>query len=207
MNAVGSNHKPTHIFLCHNLSIGGGIPVGINIVRTLAELLPNHSFIVSVPNNSLFHDSLSSLPNLTLIQPRSSSFFWRIFYENITLRYLSLRVRASSIIALGNFSLFFPFTRQYLLLHNPYYVYPLKYIFNFLPLRFWPGLCAQLIYFRLQIPFITAFFCQTSIMSTRFQHCYRPKQPVYLLPNAISYHHLGPVTKLTLFPVSSYRFH
>jgi len=172
--------------LSHALYHGGGASVGYNLINSLLGFDNDNQYIISVPDTDYYRGLMEcNSDNVTfewLACPDRK--YDRILFELFRLPYLVNKFNADAIICLGNFAMI-NFTRpQYVLLHNPYYLYPKTHYGKTFDSRLL--IVVQKTFFYMTARLARGVFCQTNAMKDRLIEKYPFANKVSVLPNAVS---------------------
>lgn len=175
------------IVAAHGLRSGGGISVGQNIIAALGRLAPQHHYLVTAPAGLGYEQVCQGLPlhELSLFS-HGGQLARRYLYETRELPTLIRRFGADAALCLGNVALQGADIPQALLLHNPYYVYPVKHYGRAATLRLRLLVAAQRRQFARDLRRIRLLLCQTEAMAERVRAAYSYHGPIRICPNAVS---------------------
>ncbi len=171
--------------LAHNLTGGGGLSVGRNIVALLPKLGPQHEYLIIVPE-SMGCDCGRGGANVTVQTLKRMPPLRRLSFELSVLPKQIARFDADMVLALGNIGLLRPRCRQAILIHQPQILYDSRYYGKVL-LRQRLRLMAVKRWVRYSLKRTQLVFCQTPIIRQRFADAFGyPLNQIKIAPNAVS---------------------
>lgn len=171
--------------LAHNLKVAGGRSVGLNIVKSLPAIAPDHEFLFTIPNDCGYPE-LSECSHVRVIVCPPGGFGVRWRWENGELRKRLDAFGPDWIWATGNVPVPDPPCRQSLLLQNAHRLYrDLSREGAGLKSRFFKWLSDRQLDRRMR--YVDRLYCQTETMR---QKAYRvleyPLEQIGLCPNSFS---------------------
>lgn len=182
------NRQPMRIaLLAHNLRVAGGLSVGINVIREVFRLAPQHEYLVFVPYQCDYESKAIPPERLDSVRVVPQFGFGRRgFFECFQLPHDVTAFEPNWILGLGNVGLRRPPCNQALLFHDSHLIYPEthypmeSWIYKFkkrlLKCRF--AACARR---------SAVVFAQTRVAGERLQRVFGfPDEKLQLLPNAVS---------------------
>lgn len=172
------------LMLAHNLTAGGGVTVGRNLIATLPGVDRRHTFVAAVPPG-LGYEAAARESGARLRMVPSGGLGARLRFESTGLRAILREEAPDWVLALGNVPVRRPGCRQALLLHDPHLVYsrdhyPRELRRNLLKKR----IIARQI--RAGLSDVDAVFLQTKTMRERFRRSFRFTGRLGLCPVAPS---------------------
>ncbi len=171
--------------LAHNLRLAGGLLVGRNVVATLPEIAPMHTYLMIVPQGSGYPD-FDEVDNVEVLQCPKINLLCRGMWERTVLRRVISEFQPDWIWALGNIAVTPSPCKQSLLLHNSHRVYRIKTPRQ-IPLRsrLFKWLSDQQL--RHSLRWVNRLYCQTETMCKLSHEMLRfPMDRIGLCPNAFS---------------------
>lgn len=174
------------VLYAHNLKTGGGISVGKNLILSLANLSPDYKFLIVIPSIKDYENIFHGFDNIEVIHYSHFGFIKRFIFEYISLPKLVKLFNPNLCICLGNIALKRIAAPQILLLHNPYYVYPIRKFLKFFSMKLLLTVVLQRFIFYTDLRRIELLFCQTNSMMVRVKKMYSYTGDIMLLPNALS---------------------
>ena len=177
--------------IAHALQGGGGLSVGRNIIAALAELAPEHHYLVTIPTGMGYEDICARLPNAeVLVYRRRAGIAGRLAFDRVTL---PRRVKAFGpdvVLALGGLAIHGAACPQAVLFHNMYLCYPARHFGKERPwrryLRTLPKVWLLRHCLRRSLRRMQLLLCQTSAAEERLRKRFGYTGEVLLCPNAVS---------------------
>lgn len=164
----------------------GGYVVGINFVRALAKVAPQHQFLIASPVGIGYEDLKltkgSKIYPYTLKRTNKD----RVIFDEFILPRVLKDYRPDVIFGMCNRGLRNPPARQAFLLHGPQFVYGVKHYKKEILSR---KLVLQYHKYCLKssLRWTDLVFCQTPIMRERFARVFNyPIEQIKIMPNAVS---------------------
>lgn len=173
------------VLYAHNLRSAGGLSVGRNIVSTLPEIAPMHTYLMVVPEGCGYQD-FRGIDNVEVLEFPKMNLLRRQVWERLTLRKAIHDFGPDWIWALGNIAVTPSPCKQSLLYHNPNRVYKIKTPIP-IPLRnrLFKWVSDQQL--RRSLRWVSRLYCQTETMCKRSHEVLRfPRDRIGLCPNAFS---------------------
>lgn len=172
--------------LAHGLRSGGGMVVGKNFAKALAQTTVRHEYLLTVPADCGYESIVLPKGSELYICPKVGSLFSRLQLELWEIPSIVKRYQADAVLGLGNFGLATVDCPQAIWIQNAYLVYPSKYYPN-TPLRMHIHRELERFYLRRCLPHIQLIFCQTPVMRERISGFYNYDiEKIKILPNALS---------------------
>ncbi|HDT12084.1 MAG TPA: glycosyltransferase family 1 protein [Candidatus Marinimicrobia bacterium] len=115
-----------------SLHTGGGNRIAKNLLLSL-ENHPEHDYLIFIPEKSGFEFILerSKIPYTVYFKKHRKTSFWgRLWFDNVTIPRKVTQFRADILISLTNISTFIPPIPHIVLFHHPHYVYPESAYYN-----------------------------------------------------------------------------
>jgi len=166
---------------CSNLISGGGLTVGLGVLRSIFNFQSDDEFIVFIPNTNDYLPFKSN-QKIKLIRNLSSGYISKIFLE-WKLSKIVKSENCDVILSLSNYAI--PTNLpQSLLLHWPYAVYPEQEIWdnmtyvNKLKRKF------RLLKLKYLLPYSNQLIVQTDVMKKRAQSYLVPKKNIVIISSA-----------------------
>lgn len=173
------------VLYAHNLRSAGGLSVGRNIVSTIPEIAPMHTYLMIVPE-ACGYPVFKGYANIRVLECPNMNLLCRKAWENTILRKAIYSFKPNWIWALGNTAVVHASCKQSLLFHNPNRVYRIKTA-RPIPLRsrLFKWLSDQQL--RNSLRWVNRLYCQTETMCNRSHEmlCF-PMERIGLCPNAFS---------------------
>lgn len=178
------------ILIAHNLSSAGGLSVGRNIVSTLPEVAPMHTYLMIVPKGCGYPD-FNEADNVNVIECPQMHLSTRWWWEKTVMCPAIDEFKPEWIWALGNIGLSKPICPQSVLFHIPHFLYSnrhygytnlelIKKRFSILPLQ----------RFLIERGFKNSHrvYCQTTTAKNRLASKFGiPLEKIGICPNAVSF--------------------
>lgn len=172
--------------LAHGLVAGGGVSVGVNIIRALQIVRPNYNFLFVVPDYQAYKDIILSAHADFFVFRHNYGVIGRGYFDIVMLKRLLNDFNPCVVFSLGNFGLSQPTTFcQAILFHKPQFVYPEVDCYGentkgrmLNKIRKWRV--------KKSLSERTLMFFQTTTMRDRFVKHFRFHGKTALLPNAVS---------------------
>lgn len=169
------------------LSAGGGRTVGLDVVRAAVEASGDLDITAVVPKGVGYEEVLQSSRVRAVYCPRRAlNGLWRVWFDQVWLPRLVRSTRADALLTLGNVGPVRSGCRQITLLHNPFLVYPWRWIRPFLTLGSGVSVATQRALLRMAMADISAYVVQTEVMRDRLASILRGIEPrIHIIPNLV----------------------
>jgi len=115
-----------------SLHTGGGNRIAKNLLLSL-EKHPEHKYLIFIPEKTGFEYILerSKIPFTVYLKPHRKTSFWgRLWFDNVTIPKKVRQFKADILISLTNIGTFFPPVPHIVLFHHPHFVYPESSYYN-----------------------------------------------------------------------------
>lgn len=174
------------VLLCRNMHTAGGYVVGINFVRTLKKVAPNHKFLLVAPPDVGYEDvQLPEGSKIVLYRGGLNTFNqWKFDYFHLPR--IIKGFNPDLIFAMGNFGVKLAGYKQAVLFHKPQLVYPSKHYYREVRKA---KIRNRLLKRRLKqcLKYTELVFCQTPVARKRFAETFRySEERIKIMPNAVS---------------------
>lgn len=177
------------------LSSAGGRTVGLNVLRSLRAVAPEHAYLALVPAGVGYEEACEAtgLPYRAFPRVRGYA-LWRTWFDQVGVQRLADAHGADALFTMGNLGPVRPRVPHVILFHNPYYIYP----WQAMGLRLTPWervlVRVQQRMFAASLPRAAAVIAQTPVAARRLSATFGlPAARVAVVPNAVSLDHLQPV--------------
>ncbi len=176
------------VIVAHNLRYGGGLSVGKNLIESITKNFKRNQYLLIVPSNlgyeNIFPQEISNIKILYF--NASNNIFKRVIFDFIKMPNEINKFGPSTILCLGNFSVFGVSASQSILLHNPFMCFPFDRFRNVIGLRDLIQVKIQRYIFKNSLKKIKILFCQTETMSNHVRNVYDFNGIIHILPNVLS---------------------
>ncbi len=170
----------------HSMRGAGGLTGGINFVRCLKKVAPEHQFLLIAFAGVGFEDIELPKGSQAVFFADSGNLRKRLKFDLFELPKLIQNYSPDVVFGLGNSGLAKPPCKQVIWIRDSHYVYPTK---HFETERLRRKIIKGFHKFQLKrcIAKTNLFFCQTPVMRQRFaEHFGYPIEQIKILPNAVS---------------------
>ncbi len=174
------------VLIGHSMRGAGGLVVGINFVRCLSKVTPQHQFLLTAYPGIGFEGIKLPPGSEVFFFPGSGNLLRRVKFDLFELPKLVKDFAPDVVFGLGNSGLANPPCKQVIWIQDSHYVYPTK---HFETERLRRRIIKGFHKFQLKrcLPKTDFFFCQTPVMRQRFaEHFDYPIERIKILPNAVS---------------------
>jgi glycosyltransferase involved in cell wall biosynthesis len=174
------------------LRAGGGLTVGLNALRGLREVRPDVDIFALVPAGCGYEELCRNLEvpfkafHTTALYP-----LWRVWFDQVQVPVATRRWSADVLFSMNNQTAWGVSCAQVVLLHNPYYIYPVAEWWSLLGAYDRVSLLVQRLLFAVMARRCSAHVAvQTPVAARRLIDRYgtRPDR-VAVIPNAIAGEH------------------
>lgn len=172
--------------LAHSLRVAGGIVVGTNFIRCLANVASDHKYLISVPSGSDYENIPLPSGSKYYIYSGSNSPLARLIFDNLTFPKVVNEFHPDVVLKLGISGRVNLQFKQAILLQDSHLLYNEKHYerevkFNKFKLRYFKY-CLKKALKRTDI-----VFCQTPVTRMRFAEVFHyPIEQIKIFPNGIS---------------------
>jgi glycosyltransferase involved in cell wall biosynthesis len=170
--------------LAHSLRVAGGVSVGRNLISSLVAVASEYEYLITVPAGVGYPD-FAGQPNVIVLSVPPLNVPRRLWFENRTLPRLLRQFGPDIVLSLAGFPAKIQGALQAVLVQDAHLTYPC----NAFPMETWqsrPKIAMLRRRLRRAIQAGTIVFCQTEVMAKRLAQTYGCREPVPLLPNAVS---------------------
>jgi glycosyltransferase involved in cell wall biosynthesis len=172
--------------LCQANRYAGGRSVGVNFLKQLKEVAPQHTYLAVVPQRAGYEDIELPANSERYVVTVGESSFERWRFEQFILPKIVRDFKPDIVFGMANLALKNPPCKQAILFHRSQLVYPFKHLANF----GWKGLLVEGVFknrLRECLPKTQIVFCQTPVARERFSRTFNyPIGNIAIAPNAVS---------------------
>lgn len=184
---TADSRKPLRItLLAHNLRVAGGAVVGKNLLKAIGKLAPQHTYQISIPDDTDYRDIIAGIANCEPIVFRPSGGpVGRIRYERNQIAPAVHAFKPDVLLGMGGVGLDDPPCRQALLVQDAHYFYPARYYAMESAFR-------KLVKayhkrsLRRQLRRTDLVFCQTPVATERLRSTFAYSGQIEVCPNAVT---------------------
>lgn len=193
------------VVFAHNLHVGGGRSVGVNLILTLPQVGCDVEFLVVVPAGEDYRQAADN-KNVTVIELPKMGWMRRMAWELWEAPRLSNSFRADWILSLTGIPIMAKGARSAVLMHDPNIFYPR----HSLRVHDWPTRVRKAVlrgYMRLVLDRVDLVLAQTHSAAARIKSTYGV-QSVIVVPNAVSLRirNRGQAPHVIELPEAEFRF-
>jgi glycosyltransferase involved in cell wall biosynthesis len=172
------------LVLAHNLRAGGGISVGVNIIKKLQEVASQHQYLFIVPQ--LPEYETISYEDHEVIFFRHKNLVQRFFYDQFKLKRFYQEFNPHVVLGLGNLGMPEIKAKQGVLVQNSWLL-GLKAKNRKVPLPQSEFISlANFLELKRCLPYTQIIFLQTETMKRRFMEALNFRGKIKIIPNVVS---------------------
>lgn len=172
-----------------SLHTGGGNRIAKNLLLSL-EKHPEHKYLIFIPEKTGFEYILewSKIPFTVYLKPHRKTSFWgRLWFDNVTIPKKVRQFKADILISLTNIGTFFPPVPHIVLFHHPHFVYPESAYYNMIGMGERIRKELEKICFRLTLKGSTITVVQTPVSGDRLLKYFKrfiTKDKIRVIPHS-----------------------
>lgn len=173
--------------LAHGLRLAGGMVVGKNIVRSLANVGPQHTYLIVAPAHSGYEQLCKAFPSyhFQTYTPRRLNMLSRAMYDVLALPGIVHTFDPDVVLGLASVGLLRPKSPQAIYFMTPHLCYsrdeqPTESLITLTTFRL------QAAYFRLQLKRTALLVAQTDAIANRLQKTFPFEGEISVSPIAVS---------------------
>ena len=172
--------------IAHALRAGGGVSVGMNLIRSFSRVAPENSYLFILPAHVGYENlNLTSFGNRIEYFEMNAGYLGRLVFDELRLPRLIREFLPDVVLGLGNRGMTAPPCTQAVFCQDAHLFYAWKHFgketwFNYAANAYKKWI------FRRSLRHTALLLCQTPIAEIRLKQIYKYNGKTALLPNAVS---------------------